>query len=212
MGGLDRRGGRHRSVTVVVAVALASVAACGGGGEDDRLPPPRSPQPTPATTAPTLTLTPEEQQAVAEVRALFDEFMNAYVEVATSGERPHDHPQHRFLDRHRLYTAAHLREVYEHWQEGRAFAGELGWTYLGIVEINLDHMAPGDIHNPRVVLRYCIDATDWKLVDTTTGDVMEDGGGRYVWVVPIGWLDDRGGGPESAGWALGAQQVEESTC
>ena len=211
MGGLDRRGGHLRSVTAVVAVMFASVAAC-GGGEDDRLPPPRSPQPTPVTASSTLSLTPEEQQAVDEVRALFDEFMNAYVELATSGEVPNEHPAYRTLDQHGMFSGSgFLSEVVDNWRAGHAADGPLTWTYVGVTAIDLDHVAPGDISNPLVDLVYCIDATSWSTIDRATGERVGDVGGRTLWTIRGGWLADRGG-PDSDGWSLGSAQDEEAQC
>ena len=47
--------------------------------------------------------------------------------------------------------------------------GDLRWTFLG-EEIDLDRMV-NDKNVPAVWLRYCIDPTDWQIVDAETGNL-----------------------------------------
>ncbi len=193
----------------VAALMVVGVAAC-GGDTDDRLPPPQSPAPTQPEPSPTLDLTPAEQEALDEVRALFDEFMAAYVEVATSGLMPHDHEHHAFLDQHRLYDGGHLRELFEMWQDSQVFQGDLHWTYLEVERLEIDHVSTAGNLNPQVWLRYCVDATDWVKIDQTTGDPVEEPGERMIWMVPAGYLSDEDAGG-FGGWRLG-WRTEESAC
>ena len=197
-----------RSVTLTACVALlVSTAAC--GGKEDPLSHLDQTPPSMPTASPTLQLTPEEQEAVDEVRETFDRFMSAYVEVATSGEMPHDSPHHSFLDRHSLYTHEYLAELYEMWTQGQRYDGTLTWEFLDVVEVNLDQVTPTGEPDPLVRLRYCVDATGWRKADDATGEPISAPGSRTVWHVPAGYLDESFGAVE--GWLLGWRS-EEGPC
>jgi hypothetical protein len=165
-----------------------------------------------AAPSPTLSLTAAEQQAVDEVRALFDEFMNAYVELATSGEIPSEHFSYQTLDQHGMFSGSgFLTEVVDNWRAGHSAGGQLTWTYVRVGFVELDHVAPGDVDNPLVDLIYCIDETSWSVVDRATGERVEDTGGRTLWTIRGGWLADRGE-PSTGGWSLGSARDEETPC
>lgn len=74
---------RRLSAVAVLTTLLVLAAGCGDAGSD--LPPPASSPPTVSPT-PKLQLTPAEQQAVDEARAVFDEFMQTYIEVLMTNE------------------------------------------------------------------------------------------------------------------------------
>ena len=195
------------SLTACVALLLGSAAAC--GEEEDPLAHLDQTPPSMPTASPTLQLTPEEQEAVDEVRETFDRFMSAYVEVATSGEMPHDSPHHSFLDRHSLYDHSYLAELYEMWTNGQRYDGTLTWEFVDVVEIDMDHVMTGGFPSPQMVLRYCVDATNWRKIDAITGEPIGEPGSRVYWQVPAAWLDESTGAVE--GWRL-SWRSEEGPC
>ncbi len=200
-----------RSVTSTVCVVLLLGFAAACSGKEDPLShldqaPPSMPT-APAT--PELVLTAEEQEAVDEVRETFDRFMSAYVEVATSGERPHDSPHHSFLDRHHLYTYDYLAEFYEMWTQGQRYDGTLAWEFLEVVEVDVDRVTSSGHPSALVRLRYCVDATNWRKIDSATGEPISETGNRSVWLVPAAWVDGSTGSVE--GWRLG-WRAEEGAC
>ena len=78
----------RRTPTVVLTTLglTLALAACSNDSSDDLPPPPPSTPADTQTPAQTIELTPEEEQAVEEAKAKFDEFMEAYVYEATTGE------------------------------------------------------------------------------------------------------------------------------
>jgi hypothetical protein len=114
-----------------------------------------------------MRLTAEERAAVDEVRDLFDEFMTGYVDLATSGEPPTAAATgslYRLVE-DVLYNDVST-ELAGNFVAYRRLEGTLRWHLLEVVEID-----PGaDRHLRRVMLRYCLDARDWKTVDKATSE------------------------------------------
>lgn len=207
------------ALAVAAAVATFGMAAC-GGDENADLPEPASPRP-PAPEAPAVTLTAEEQQAVDEVRAIFDEFMTAYVEILTAGNTPTDAELEPFL---RLLTDPLLHEtteVYDNYQNERRADGQVEWQFVEVVEVDLDNVevvVGEDEAIPLVRLRYCVDGTEWRTVEKSTGEPAEpaeqrvvDPGQRNHVTVEAAHFDLSPVGPrDDPRWHLADWQSEES--
>ncbi len=180
----------RRTPTVVLTTLGLTLAltACGNDSSDDLPPPPPSTPADTQTPAQTIELTPEEEQAVEEAKAKFDEFMEAYVHEATTGE-PLDTGAGPVIGGHPLEHAEFpLRqeiqaEFVEYYDEGQVAKGDLHWTFLGVEEIDLDRIV-NDKNVPAVWLRYCIDQTDWQMVNAETRDPVTEPGDRQIAVIP----------------------------
>src|SRR5690606_29906928 len=139
---------------------------------DDLPPPPASAPASSQDPIETIALTPKEEQAVEEAQAKFDEFMNAYVHEATTGE-PYDSGAGPVIGGHPLkYLTIPLyqeiqAEFVEYYNAGQLAEGDLRWTFLGVKDVDLDRMV-GDENVPAVWLQYCIDPSDWQMVDAET--------------------------------------------
>jgi hypothetical protein len=201
------QGAAGSRLVTAVAAALAVAAGAGGCGSDDfdDLPPPRSPAATAPTSAPALQLTAEEQQAVDEIRTLFDDFMQAYVDLATSGETPDQEAMLPVLVRleHPFRDEVNAELVGNYLAE-RRLAGTSNWQFVSVEEVDLEPEASGR-HNPSVRLRYCIDATDWTTVDIDGGGPAADSEPVFAPAIHLGTLRavhfDRGG-PDDPRWYL----------
>src|SRR5690606_11826880 len=118
---------RRTPVVLLTAVGL-TLTACGSDRGDDLPPPPASAPASSQDPAETIALTPEEEQAVEEAQAKFDEFMEAYVYEATTGE-PYDsgagpviggHPLEQAEFRLRQQSQAEVLEYYDGAQVAKA--------------------------------------------------------------------------------------------
>lgn len=195
---------------VAVLTALLLAAGCGDDGSD--LPPPASSPPTSSPT-PELQLTPAEQQAVDEARAVFDVFMQTYIEVARTNEIQEVVEGQRLLGGRVLsYLADPLwreiqQEISDNWQNDRVMDGSVEWSFLRVVEVDLERVVNDDIV-PEITMRYCIDTTSWVLADEATGEPVGDSGARHaaaVWFV----FAPRGTDPEPT-WRIGELEREEA--
>jgi hypothetical protein len=199
-------------ITLTVTIMLMTlVAACGSDGGDLPPPPASSSSETPGTPSPSLDLTPAEQQAVDEARAKFDEFMNAYIEVSTAPLPTADTAEDLFfrVDEHLggLLSQELRGEIVARWAEQRVVAGALSWNYVGVLEIDLDRVVEGSSF-PRVNLLYCIDATDWVVVEADSVEPTGAQGDRHLWHYAISWNDDWfGQGLE--GWRVVEREAQD---
>ncbi len=205
---------RRTPVVLLTAVGL-TLTACGSDRGDDLPPPPASAPASSQDPAETIALTPEEEQAVEEAQAKFDEFMEAYVYEATTGE-PLDTGAGPVIGGHPLEHAEFpLRqeiqlEFVENYDEGHVAKGDLRWTFLGVEEVDLDRMV-NDKNVPSVWLRYCVDHTDWHMVDAETGDPATEPGDRQVAVFEAIWYDDADGA-RAEGWRIAERQWTGESC
>lgn len=211
---------RRAPVVFLTAIGLTlTLAACGDDGGDDLPPPPASAPVGSQAQVEMIELTPEEEQAVEEAKAKFDEFMQAYVHEATTGE-PYDSGAGPVIGGHPL---AHLTiplrqeiqaEFVEYYNAGQLAEGDLRWSFLGVEEIDLDRMI-GDENVPAVWLRYCIDPTGWRLVDAETGQPAGAPTGLpsapEAAVFRVVWYDD-GGGTRTEGWRVADREWTGEPC
>lgn len=203
----------RRLSAVAVLTALLLPAGCGDDGSD--LPPPASSPPTGSPT-PELQLTPAEQQAVDEARAVFDEFMQTYIEVARTNEIHEVVEGQRLLGGRVLqHLASPLRrevqqEISDNWQNDRVMDGSVEWTFLGVVEVDLEQVVRDQVV-PRITARYCIDATRWLLVDENTGEPVGDPGVRQNATVTFVYAA-RGTDPEPTWLVGGLERAEAGSC
>jgi hypothetical protein len=206
-----------RRVSLLLMASLlgaAGLTAC-GNDDADSLPPPADPPATSDQSAEEISLTPEEEQAVEEAKSKFDEFMNAYVDEAISGE-PFDTPMGPVIGGAPL---EHLEyplvgeiqpEFVERFNNGYVADGELGWDFLRVEDIDLDRMVD-DKNVPAVWLRYCIDATDWQIVESDSGEVVEQPGDREAAIFRAVWYDDDGGA-RAEGWRIAEREWTGESC
>ena len=205
---------RRTPVVLLTAVGL-TLTACGSDRGDDLPPPPASAPASSQDPAETIALTPEEEQAVEEAQAKFDEFMNAYVHEATTGE-PFDTPAGPVIGGHPLEHAEFplyqevQAEFVEYYDEGHVAKGDLRWTFLGVEEVDLDLMV-NDKNVPAVWLRYCIDQTDWQMINAETGDPVTEPGDRQIAVFEAIWYDDADGA-RAEGWRIAERQWTGESC
>lgn len=179
----------HKTALTIFATALAIVGA-GGCADDSDLPPAASP-PATTTEAPGLDLTPAEQEAIDEARTTFDNFMNAYVEVAQTNEIQETAAGNVLGGRALDFLTSPLREdvqreVADNWQAGQVQEGILEWTFVEVASVDLERRV-NDIKVPEVVVRYCIDATGWVLVDEASGTPTGEPGGRHVVTIRLSY-------------------------
>lgn len=210
-----RRGMRAWLAGAMAGLLVGSAGACGEGGSDG-LPPPRSPEVGTPSAPPTLQLTAEEQQAVDEVRQLFDEFMQAYVDLATSGDPPGNDAMLPIGTRSvpPMFSAVNT-ELVDNYLAGRRLSGTLVWEYSGVAEVRLDSREmSGD--DPQIELHYCLDARDWSTL-ASDGDEPVPGGeffsaDAYLGTVRAIFFDR--GGPDDPRWYLVEWAEEEvgNTC
>jgi hypothetical protein len=211
---------RTHSVVTALALTAALTVAVSGCGDDpgDGLPPPAaSPPGSPATDladgrAPALDLSPTERAAVDEARAQFDTFMRAYVEVSTADVPTAEDAETLFarVDREASgLLAQELRsEIVGRWAEGHRVHGALKWHFIKVVDVDLDRRMDG-ANFPEVGLRYCVDASNWVPIHGTTGEPVDEPGGRHLWTVAVVWSADWSGlgqGPE--GWRIGQRDAQ----
>jgi hypothetical protein len=204
----------HKTALTIFTAALVIVGT-GGCGDDSDLPPAASP---PATTseAPGLDLTPAEQEAVDEARTTFDNFMNAYVEDATTGE-PFETEMGPVIGGRPLeYLTGTLTqevqsELVENRNENRVFAGSLTWNFVEVDNVDLDRTVQGR-SVPTVRMSYCVDTTNWIIVDKDTGDPVGRPSARQIQTVEAVWFDDDGGARDE-GWRFANREaLQESSC
>jgi hypothetical protein len=204
-----------RALTALATTVVLAALAAGCGDRTNELPPPAAPAPHPASQpAQGLDLSPAEQQAVAEARATFDEFMTAYIEVSTADLPTADTAEDLFfrVDRHlggRL--SQELRgEVVGRWGEQKTMVGSLGWDLLRVAGVDLGRMVEGSSF-PQVNLLYCIDATEWVANVVSTGDRAGSSGDRRLWRYAVSWNDDWFG-QRVEGWRVVERQALEEPC
>jgi hypothetical protein len=156
---------------VAAALLLVLLASC--SQPPDGLPPAPSPS-SPTAGPPVMRLTAEERAAVDEVRDLFDEFMTGYVDLATSGEPPTEAAT-RSLQRASTGSLGNdiAAELANNYLRNRRFDGTLHWFFVEVANIDLEHERFGD-PSPLLLLRYCLDATDWRILDRVTGETIPD--------------------------------------
>jgi hypothetical protein len=186
-----------RALTALATTVVLAALAAGCGDRTNELPPPAAPAPHPASQpAQGLDLSPAEQQAVAEARATFDEFMTAYIEVSTADLPTADTAEDLFfrVERHAdgLLPQELRSEIIGRWGAGQIVDGDLEWTFEAVVDVDLERVVDGN-RIPRVRLRYCVDATDWLVVDSGTSAPAGRPGGRHLWDYAVSWFDDWGG-------------------
>jgi hypothetical protein len=211
----------RRGVAAPLTAAMAGLlvvcgaVACGEDGSDG-LPPAPSPGASTPAAAPKPQLTPEEQQAVDEVRRLFDEFMQAYVDLATSGDPPSDNAMLlvlRFLDPP-LYSSVNT-ELVDNYLGDRRMDGTLVWRFVGVSDIDLDRVVD-DRDWPKVDLMYCIDATVWTPIDKVTADDVSGspvfGSGTHLGTVRATYFDPFSSDDANPQWYLGSWDGELRSC
>lgn len=160
---------RHASITTLAIITLGIATGC-SGDTDDGLPPPHPGfTPTPHNT-PTLHLTLEEQQAVDEANELFNEFMQLYTDLASSGEPPGEEATTPLYVLIAGYLSQDVNdELVDNYLANRRMDGAVSWEFVEPVEVVLDPKTTGQ-RDPSIILRYCINADPWTTVDTGTGD------------------------------------------
>jgi hypothetical protein len=209
----------RRTPAVLLAVVGLTLTACGSDRGDDLPPPPASAPASSQDPIETIALTPKEEQAVEEAQAKFDEFMNAYVHEATTGE-PYDSGAGPVIGGHPLkYLTIPLyqeiqAEFVEYYNAGQLAEGDLRWTFLGVKDVDLDRMV-GDENVPAVWLQYCIDPSDWQMVDAETRQTAEGSTGLpdvpEVAVFRAVWYDDDDGA-RTEGWRVAEREWTGESC
>lgn len=168
--------------TIATALAAGVLTAC-GGDEEVALPAPVPPAPTiAAPTTPALDLTAAEQEAFEAAQALFETFVANYQQILIDGG-PALNVNFGQLEPFggRLPVDA-WDEVEDNFRHGRRAEGSLSWSLVD-VEVDLDNITTfGDdeLHIPLVRLRYCVDARDWRIVDSKTGQPAEPSSHRIM--------------------------------
>lgn len=163
------------STVVVAAVAvLAAATACGDDGGGGGLPQrPSSPHAGPTSPAP-AELPPEERAAVDEVLEVLDSYLEVFVDLATEGVDLVDMSWTGRLGQYGLpdNDLASDRVLIRNHSLGHLGAGQIGWSLLEVVEVDLDR------DEPWVMVEVCIDETGWTTVQESSGDTTEPRG-RY---------------------------------
>lgn len=209
---------RRRNLTpiIIAALAIGLLSSC-ASDDDDGLPPPQSPGADQPSPTPTLELTTEEQEAVDEVRALFDEFMHAYIALATSGDPP---DQDAMLPVAGLLThpleGEVITELVDNYVADRRLNGTLTWTTVSVVEVELQ--PADDERDPEVTLQICLDATDWITASKATDEVEEISSqlfkqGAYLVTVRATYFDPMSLDNASPRWFFGVWESElDASC
>jgi hypothetical protein len=199
---------------VVTTLVILTGTGCGGGSTDDRLPPLRSPGVASPVATPTLQLTAEEQQAVEEVRAVFDEFMRAYVSLATSGDPPGDEAMRPVLQHLTSPLSQDINtELVDNYLADRRLDGKLTWSFVHAVEVDLERTV-NDAPEPIVRLRFCVDARPWTTMDKATREPSADGepvfasGVGYAGIVGAAHFDPGSVTQGNPRWHLYGWEVE----
>ncbi|QSB14287.1 hypothetical protein JQS43_22715 [Natronosporangium hydrolyticum] len=175
-------------------IAVAAMLAAGGCSSDSGLPdPPESPPSNPDHSVAEVDLTADEEQAVDEARAVFDQFMTAYNDVLTAGDPATDEVLDGILPLAGGPLAREVNgEIFDNFQAGVRAEGVIEHQFIEIVSLDLDQttvVGGEDRPVPTVLLHYCMDATEWKSVDKDTGDVVDGPGDRQLTTVTAIYFD-----------------------
>lgn len=208
-----RRGRRAVLPSLAASTALLAVlTAC--GEEGDRLPPPRSPAPAVSVSpAGGPVLTAEEEAAVAEVTAVFDEFMREYIALATSGDPPDVEAIAPLLVRIAFPLEGRVNtELVDNYREDHRLDGDIEWELIEVVEVDLERVVRGE-DAPLVELRYCLDYTAWVTVDKENREQLGDPGHRAPAIVRAVLFDALEPTRPGAQWHIYEQEDERGeTC
>jgi hypothetical protein len=170
-------------VVAAAATLFLGAAGCGGGPEDELPEPPPTPSPTPSVD-------PLEAELLAALDVYMDAVIAAKTEPDPSGEGLVDLIDAPDLD---VITGQILLDL----REGRRFQGTIDVVWAELFEDHLDDSVP------HVVLRTCMDASTFLLVDIDTGELAGADPNEHqprhevrVWFYPAG----------DSGWLAGAAQ------
>lgn len=167
------------TVTIAMAFTTGVLTAC--GEEEVDLPEPAPPPTTVAApSTPEVDLTAEEAEAVEAAQEIFETFVANYQQILIDGE-PAEGTNFGLLGPFGgLLAVGMWDEVNDNFQNGRRAQGTLRWSLVD-VEVDLDNIvAASGEHMPVVRLRYCMDATDWRFVDTESGQPVEPSTDRVL--------------------------------
>ncbi|QSB13039.1 hypothetical protein JQS43_15430 [Natronosporangium hydrolyticum] len=164
----------RRFVAVLGAMALLG-AAC--GQEESDLPDPPSDDRPELSQPVAPELTDEEQAAVDEVTALVDEFLALYQEILIEGEPAVNSRHSELPELGGLLLTGTWDEIDDNARNELRGDGAVTWEMAKVVEVDLDRFANvgGEDQNvPLVNLQYCVDATDWRIIDGSGEPVSSD--------------------------------------
>lgn len=188
------RSPRHAHTTAIkITFAVLLTAALAACSSDSDLPPPASATPPPSAETPSLNLTPAEQQAVEEAQALFDDFMTAYVEVSTADLPTAQTAEDIFyeVDQHAagLLSQELRTEIVGRWSQSQVGLGEMVWSLHAVDGVELDYEINGDSY-PTVHLVYCIDGTNFAIIDAESRESVDGASGQALWRYTLQWSED----------------------
>ncbi|QSB16466.1 hypothetical protein JQS43_09390 [Natronosporangium hydrolyticum] len=197
---------------LTASLLVATSAAC-GDDTDDLPPAPASPAPqgTSEQEPVELELTAEEQDAVDEVRERFDEFMTAYVDVLTAGEGA-DIDTIFQVNRYAADQASidvH-EQIVDNFLADQVADGTLDWEFLEVVEVDFDRIV-ADRESPQIQLRYCLDATDWRVVERDGGATVTEPLGQHTALI-TGRYSEQRSDTGAQGWRIAGWDNEETPC
>jgi hypothetical protein len=202
-------------ITTLTGALVLATGAAGCGDDTSDLPPP-APSPPPGSSgeaSPDLELSPAEEEAVAEARAKFDEFMTAYIEVSTADIPTADQAEELF-QRVEQHTDGQLPqalrdEIIGRWARNSVASGTMKWELSEVVGVDLEYEVSG-VSFPTVFLTYCIDLTNWSA-ETEGAEQPDMSHGQQLWNVEISWSSDWGGlGLE--GWRVVERAEQDMAC
>ena len=207
------------ATTIAMALAAGMLTAC--GEEEVDLPEPAPPPTSVAAPAtPDLDLTAEEREAVETAQEIFETFVANYQQILIDGERAESTDFGRLGPFGGLLAIGTWTEVDDNFQNGRRAQGALSWSLVD-VEVDLDNvLASSGEHMPVVRLRYCLDATDWRFVDTESGQLTEpstervlaEPGLRHLATIEFFYFDPIPDGENPEWWLEKWENEEDQQC
>lgn len=209
------------SLTITMVLAAGVLTAC--GQEEVDLPEPAPPPTTvDAPATPEIDLTAEEQEAFETAQELFETFVTRYQQILIDGEPALNVNFGQLGPLGGLLAIGTWDEVDDNHQNGRRAEGALSWSLVD-VEVDLDNITTfgdEDLHIPLVRLQYCVDATDWRIVDSETGQpagpgthrVMAEPGRSHLATMELTYYDPHPDGENPEWWFEKWENEEAQQC
>lgn len=201
---------RWAAATVGVITLLAGC----GGEEPSDLPSPLPPESAPPPASPAAALSPEDAAAAEEILAALDAYLEGLVELSKEGVPGGTEETMARLEELPVRGLAyfHLQDdiLTANYLEGRAATGTLTWT-AEVVAIDRNQDGLDDVR-PSATLRVCLNETEWGTIDKASGQVVEEGGVRYLSTMIAEWLEPTEYFPTEPGWYIVLREDSTEPC